>query len=32
MRDGGHLAQYAVFDVTLMLCFSLLAYFMRKFD
>ncbi len=29
---GAYLAQYAVFDVTLMLCFSLLAYFMRKFD
>lgn len=27
---GACLAQYAVF-VTLMLCFSLLAYFMRKF-
>ena len=29
---GAYLAQYAVFDVTLMLCFSLLAYFIRKFD
>lgn len=29
---GAYLAQYAPFDVTLMLVFSLLAYFMRKFD
>ena len=29
---GAYLAQYAPFDVTLMLAFSLLAYFMRKFD
>lgn len=28
---GSYLAGYATFDVTLMLCFSLLAYFMRKF-
>lgn len=29
---GSYLAQYAAFDVTLMLIFSLLAYFMKKFD
>jgi putative tricarboxylic transport membrane protein len=29
---GSYLAQYSVFDVKLMLFFSLLAYFMRKFD
>lgn len=29
---GAYLAQYAAFDVTLMLVFSLLAYFMKKFD
>jgi len=29
---GAYLSQYTAFDVTLMLAFSLLAYFMRKFD
>lgn len=29
---GAYLSQYAVFDVTLMLSFAILAYFMRKFD
>ncbi len=29
---GSYLSTYATFDVTLMLVFSLLAYFMRKFD
>lgn len=29
---GAYLSQYAVFDVTLMLCFAILAYFMKKFD
>lgn len=29
---GSYLSTYAKFDVTLMLVFSLLAYFMRKFD
>jgi putative tricarboxylic transport membrane protein len=29
---GAYLAQYAVFDVTLMLFFTALAYLMRKFD
>lgn len=29
---GAYLAQYATFDVTLMLVFAVLAYFMRKFD
>lgn len=29
---GAYLSTYAAFDVTLMLVFSLLAYFMRKFD
>lgn len=29
---GAYLAQYAVFDVTLMLAFAFVAYFMRKFD
>jgi putative tricarboxylic transport membrane protein len=29
---GSYLAQYNVFDVKLMLFFSILAYFMRKFD
>lgn len=29
---GAYLAQYAVFDVWLMLAFAFLAYFMRKFD
>lgn len=29
---GSYLAQYALFDVTLMLFFAFLAYFMRKFD
>lgn len=28
---GSYLSQYAIFDVTLMLVFALLAYFMRKF-
>jgi putative tricarboxylic transport membrane protein len=29
---GAYLAQYAVFDVAVMLFFTILAYFMRKFD
>lgn len=29
---GSYLAQYAVFDVTLMLFFGLVAYFLRRFD
>lgn len=29
---GAYLSQYAVFDVTLMLSFAILAYFMKKFD
>lgn len=29
---GAYLSQYAVFDVTLMICFAVLAYFMKKFD
>jgi putative tricarboxylic transport membrane protein len=29
---GSYLAQYSVFDVSLMLFFSFMAYFMRKFD
>lgn len=29
---GAYLSQYSTFDVTLMLAFSVLAYFMRKFD
>ena len=29
---GSYLSQYSSFDVTLMIAFSLLAYFMRKFE
>ncbi len=29
---GSYLSQYSVFDIILMIIFSLLAYFMRKFD